>query len=55
VDVVVGVGGTQHTVTASVEDRSHMDYPLLLGRDILEHYHVDVTKRSGDGGGEREE
>jgi hypothetical protein len=55
VDVVVGVGGTQHTVTASVEDRSHMDYPLLLGRDILEHYHVDVTKQSGDGGGEREE
>jgi len=46
VDIVVGVGGTQHTVTASVEDRSHMDYPLLLGRDILEHYHVDVTRRA---------
>jgi RimK family alpha-L-glutamate ligase len=45
VDVVVGVGGTQHTVTASVEDRSHMDYPVLLGRDILEHYQVDVSKR----------
>ena len=44
VDVVVGVKGTQHTVTASVEDRGHMDYPLLLGRDILEHYHVDVTQ-----------
>ena len=47
VDLVVGIGGTQHTVTASVEDRSHMDYPLLLGRDILKHYHVDVT-RSAD-------
>jgi RimK family alpha-L-glutamate ligase len=46
VDLVVGVGGSQHTVTASVEDRSHMDYPLLLGRDILEHYHVDVTRRA---------
>jgi RimK family alpha-L-glutamate ligase len=46
VDIVVGVGGTQHTVTASVEDRSHMEYPLLLGRDILEHYHVDVTRRA---------
>jgi RimK family alpha-L-glutamate ligase len=45
VDVVVGVGGNQHTVTASVEDRSHMDYPVLLGRDILEHYQVDVSKR----------
>jgi len=46
VDIVVGVGGTQHTVTASVEDRSHMEFPLLLGRDILEHYHVDVTRRA---------
>ena len=55
VDVVVGVGGTQHTVTASVEDRGHMDYPLLLGRDILEHYHVDVTRKADEDGGDREE
>ncbi|MFC4543688.1 RimK family alpha-L-glutamate ligase [Halosolutus amylolyticus] len=46
VDVVVGVGGNQHTVTASVEDRSHMDYPVLLGRDILGNYQVDVSRRS---------
>lgn len=46
VDLVVGVGGTQHTVTASIEDRSHMDYPLLLGRDVLQHYHVDVQRRA---------
>ncbi len=44
VDVVIGIGGSQHTVTASVEDRSHMAYPVLLGRDILEHYHVDVSR-----------
>lgn len=55
VDVVVGVGGRQHTVTASVEDRSHMSYPLLLGRDILQHYHVDVTRRVDDGDRETEE
>ncbi|WP_049987988.1 putative ATP-dependent zinc protease [Halobellus rufus] len=58
VDLVIGIGGTQHTVTASVEDRSHMDYPLLLGRDILKHYQVDVNRRSDDGGrddAEREE
>ena len=48
VDLVIGVGGNRHTVTASVEDRSHMDYPLLLGRDILEQYHVDV-RRQADG------
>lgn len=46
VDLVVGVGGTQHTVTASVEDRSHMNYPLILGRDILKHYQVDVRRRA---------
>ncbi len=45
VDVVVGIGGNQHTVTASVEDRSHMDYGVLLGRDILKHYRVDVGRR----------
>jgi RimK family alpha-L-glutamate ligase len=49
VDLVVGVGGRQHTVTASVEDRGHMDYPLLLGQDILQHYHVDVRKRADEG------
>jgi RimK family alpha-L-glutamate ligase len=48
VDLVVGIGGKQHTVTASIEDRSHMDYPLLLGRDILEHYHVDVRRRADE-------
>lgn len=55
VDLVVGVGGTQHTVTASVEDRSHMNYDVLLGRDILEHYHVDVTRRADEVGGDRAE
>ena len=44
VDLVIGIGGTQHTVTASVQDRSHMDYPLLLGRDVLQHYQVNVRR-----------
>lgn len=48
VDLVVGISGRRHTVTASVEDRSHMDYPLLLGRDILQHYRVDVRKRADE-------
>ncbi|PWG73615.1 30S ribosomal protein S6--L-glutamate ligase, partial [Enterococcus hirae] len=51
VDLVIGIGGRQHTVTASVEDRSHMDYPLLLGRDILQHYQVDVRKRADSDSG----
>ncbi|QSG13925.1 RimK/LysX family protein [Halapricum desulfuricans] len=45
VDLVVAVGGSRHTVTASVEDRSHMTYPLLLGRDILRNYQVDVSRQ----------
>jgi len=52
VDLVIGIGGTQHTVTASVEDRSHMDYPLLLGRDILQHYQVDVRRRADEDSGD---
>jgi hypothetical protein len=35
-----------------------MDYPLLLGRDVLQHYQVDVTRRldeSGSDDAEREE
>jgi hypothetical protein len=51
VDLVIGIGGTQHTVTGSVEDRSHMDYPLLLGRDVLQHYQVNVRKRVDDEAG----
>mgnify|MGYP000194574701 CR=1 FL=1 len=54
VDVVVGVGGDRHTVSASVEDRSHMDYPVLLGRDILENYQVDIRRRA-DAADETEE
>jgi len=45
VDIVVGVGGDRHTVAASLEDRGHMDHPLLLGRDILQSYQVDVKRR----------
>ncbi|MFB6269244.1 MAG: RimK/LysX family protein, partial [Halobacterium sp.] len=46
VDIVVGVAGDRHTVAASLEDRGHMDYQILLGRDILQHYQVDVKRRS---------
>jgi RimK family alpha-L-glutamate ligase len=45
VDIVVGLAGDRHTVAASLEDRGHMDYQLLLGRDILQYYQVDVRRR----------
>ncbi|APE95066.1 ATP-grasp domain-containing protein [Halodesulfurarchaeum formicicum] len=55
VDIVVGIGGDRHTVAASLEDRSHMDYSLLLGRDILEHYQIDVKRTIDSGNGTTEE
>lgn len=48
VDLAVRVGGRWHTTTASVEDRSHMRHPLILGRDVLQGYHVDVQRRVGE-------
>jgi len=45
VDLVVGIGGHVHTVAANIEDRSHMTHPVLLGRDILRHYRLDVSRR----------
>lgn len=48
VELLIGVDGDWHTVDASVEDRGHMDFPVLLGRDVLEHYHVDVRRRVDD-------
>lgn len=48
VEVDVNVGDRWHTVTASIEDRSHMSYPILLGRDILKSYVVDIGRRVGE-------
>lgn len=55
VDIVVGIGGDRHTVAASLEDRAHMDYSLLLGRDILQHYQVDVKRTVRDTPDDEEE
>jgi len=46
VEIDVKVGNRWRTVTASVENRSHMTYSVLLGRDVLDGYHVDVTRRA---------
>ena len=44
VDLVIGIKGRWHTVTASIEDRSRMDNPVLIGRDILKNYRVGVKR-----------
>lgn len=48
VDVVVGIGGTERTVDATVEDRTGATYPLLLGRDVLANFQIDVGSRYED-------
>jgi RimK family alpha-L-glutamate ligase len=45
VDLEVKFGDRWHSTTASIEDRSHMSYPVLLGRDVLRGYHVDIEQR----------
>jgi RimK family alpha-L-glutamate ligase len=44
VDLDVRVNGEWRTVTASVADRADMTYPVLLGRDLLESYTVDISR-----------
>jgi RimK family alpha-L-glutamate ligase len=47
VEVEVSVRDRWHTVTASVEDRGHMNHPMILGRDLLTNYQLDIS--GGDG------
>lgn len=47
VDVVVSVAGTERTVDAIVEDRVGDPHPLLLGRDVLAEFRIDVASRYG--------
>ncbi|XVH31577.1 RimK/LysX family protein [Haloferacaceae archaeon DSL9] len=44
--VTVGVRGDEHVVNAGLENRGRMRYPLLLGRDVVGDYDVDVTRRA---------
>jgi len=44
VDVDVRVDDGWRTVTASVTDRSEMTYPVLLGRDVLVDYTLEVSR-----------
>ncbi|MEF8900315.1 MAG: RimK/LysX family protein [Halovenus sp.] len=44
VDVKLSLNGRWRTATVSVTDRSDMNYAVLLGRDILEDYTLDVSR-----------
>ncbi len=45
VDVVIGIAGIERTVNAVVEDRPSATHPLLLGRDVLGGFQIDVSRR----------
>lgn len=44
VDVELYIDDRWRTVTASITDRSEMTYPVLLGRDVLEAYTLDISR-----------
>jgi RimK family alpha-L-glutamate ligase len=44
VDVDLCLNGSWRPVTASITDRSEMTYPVLLGRDVLEAYTLDISR-----------
>lgn len=41
VDLVIGIGGSQHTVEATIVDVDQLTHPVHLGNDVLRHYHLD--------------
>lgn len=45
VDIQFKVGGEWRTTTASITDRSDMQYPMILGRDVLGAYRLDIEQR----------
>ncbi len=45
VEIEIAVNGAWRSVTASVTDRRSMSYPVLLGRDVLQDYTLDISER----------
>ncbi|MFB6111742.1 MAG: RimK/LysX family protein [Halobacteriaceae archaeon] len=44
VDVDLCLNGRWRTVTVSITDRSNMTYQVLLGRDVLQAYTLDISR-----------
>jgi len=42
--LTLNIANAEHTVEASIEDREHMSYPLILGRDVLASYRIDPSQ-----------
>jgi RimK family alpha-L-glutamate ligase len=52
VPVGIRLGDYTHEIQANVRDRSHLAHDILLGRDVLDHYSVRVSRRHDDDGEE---
>ena len=48
VDIAIRIQDDWQVVTASVEDRENMTYPIILGRDILEPYQINLQQRADE-------
>lgn len=48
VDIEVAVRDRWREVTASVEDREHMQHQLILGRDLLTEFRLDISTESAE-------
>lgn len=48
VPVGIRLGDYTHEIKANVRDRSHLKHDVLLGRDVLDHYSVRVSRRHDD-------
>ncbi len=45
VEVDIEIGGKKFRTHANLNDRSHMRYPMIIGRNVLrDHFVVDVSK-----------
>ncbi|MFB6360625.1 MAG: RimK/LysX family protein, partial [Halobacteriales archaeon] len=45
VEIEIAVNGAWQSVTANITDRRRMNYPVLLGRDVLQDYTLDISER----------
>jgi RimK family alpha-L-glutamate ligase len=45
VDIDLRINDRWRSVTVGITDRSEMTYPVLLGRDVLEAYTLDISRR----------
>lgn len=50
VKVRIKIGGKEYEAEANLNDRSHMKYPVIIGRNIIEgNFIIDISKHPENG------